>query len=431
MDGLQRKHPQLAESTQNYVIFMNLLYHFGFTEHFKSQQTYAVEPRFPSFFNKSPRILMPLNEMMTAVLPPKGHYKNHINHNPFPSDPLFITGMGQEFDVIQSLQKPKRFSFLASDGKEYDWLIKDDLRIDGLVMDFMSVMNDLMKNDSPCKQRGLKCKPYSVVPIGEDCGLIEWVPHLVPLRDTIFSIYQLLGKKINVKKEIKKEQSSDQKLEIFEKYWIPAHPPVLDYWFSLQFYREDAWYEACRQYVHSTAVMSMIGYILGLGDRHGGNLMLSVATGELVHVDFNCLFNKGERLPWPERVPFRLTQNMISGMGVTGLEGAFVRVCELTLAVIRKNIGTLISVIRPIVFNVSRRDNLAKQKESDEEFINGRMIANIDRVILRMSGYINDRDCNHVANKAYSPQGHARALIKMARDPKNLAQMYPGWGAFM
>jgi len=43
----------------------------------------------------------------------------------------------------------------------------------------------------------------------------------------------------------------------------------------------------------STAVMSVVGYILGLADRHGGNIMLSETTGaESIHVNYNCVFNK-------------------------------------------------------------------------------------------------------------------------------------------
>ena len=38
--------------------------------------------------------------------------------------------------------------------------------------------------------------------------------------------------------------------------------------------------------------MSMVGYILGLGDRHGENVMCDSITGDTVHVDFDCLFNK-------------------------------------------------------------------------------------------------------------------------------------------
>lgn len=44
----------------------------------------------------------------------------------------------------------------------------------------------------------------------------------------------------------------------------------------------------------------MIGFILGLGDRHGENLLLDLINGDAIHVDFNLLFNKGENLNVPE-----------------------------------------------------------------------------------------------------------------------------------
>jgi phosphatidylinositol kinase/protein kinase (PI-3 family) len=50
--------------------------------------------------------------------------------------------------------------------------------------------------------------------------------------------------------------------------------------------------EARKKFITSTAVMSVVGYILGLGDRHGGNIMLCQTTGESIHVDYNCVFNK-------------------------------------------------------------------------------------------------------------------------------------------
>lgn len=51
-------------------------------------------------------------------------------------------------------------------------------------------------------------------------------------------------------------------------------------------------YEARTAYIRTTAVMSMVGYILGLGDRHGENILFDSKCGDCVHVDFNCLFNR-------------------------------------------------------------------------------------------------------------------------------------------
>lgn len=97
--------------------------------------------------------------------------------------------------------------------------------------------------------------------------------------------------------------------------------------------------------------MSMAGYILGLGDRHGENILLDSTSGDVVHVDFNCLFNKGETFEWPERVPFRLTQNMVAAMGPLGVEGVFRRSCAVTLRVLRNNTNTLMSIVTPFVYD--------------------------------------------------------------------------------
>lgn len=67
--------------------------------------------------------------------------------------------------------------------------------------------------------------------------------------------------------------------------------------------------------------------------------------GDVVHVDFNCLFEKGKTLETPERVPFRLTPNIVDGMGVTGVEGVFRIACEVTMQILRDNQDSLMSVL--------------------------------------------------------------------------------------
>ncbi len=64
-------------------------------------------------------------------------------------------------------------------------------------------------------------------------------------------------------------------------------------------------------------------------------------TGEVMHVDFSCLFDRGLTLEKPEMVPFRLTQNMIDGFGVSGHEGVYRRCCEITLQARASHIAAL------------------------------------------------------------------------------------------
>ena len=66
--------------------------------------------------------------------------------------------------------------------------------------------------------------------------------------------------------------------------------------------------------------MSMVGYILGLGDRHPSNLMLDRFTGKILHIDFGDCFEVAmQRDKFPERVPFRLTRMLVNAMEVSAM----------------------------------------------------------------------------------------------------------------
>lgn len=117
-------------------------------------------------------------------------------------------------------------------------------------------------------------------------------------------------------------------VEVLRK-WQPA---VFWKWFVQNFTEPSSWYRARLAFARTTAVMSMVGHIIGyalspancskqlpicfvlfgrLGDRHGENILFDRTNGDCCHVDFNCLFFKGLSFPIPERVPFRLTHNMV------------------------------------------------------------------------------------------------------------------------
>jgi serine-protein kinase ATM len=47
----------------------------------------------------------------------------------------------------------------------------------------------------------------------------------------------------------------------------------------------------------------------------------------------------------PEMIPFRLTRDIVDGMGVSGTAGVFSRCCEETLHVLRENRQALLAVV--------------------------------------------------------------------------------------
>ena len=53
-----------------------------------------------------------------------------------------------------------------------------------------------------------------------------------------------------------------------------------------------SWFEMRLNYSRSVAVTSIVGHILGLGDRHISNILLDTASGEVVHIDLGIAFDQ-------------------------------------------------------------------------------------------------------------------------------------------
>lgn len=114
----------------------------------------------------------------------------------------------------------------------------------------------------------------------------------------------------------------------------------------------EVWLDRRTNYTRSLAVMSMVGYILGLGDRHPSNIMLERYTGKIVHIDFgDCFEIAMRREKFPEKIPFRLTRMLIRAMEVSGIEGNYRTTCENTMRVMRDNKESLLAIMEAFVYD--------------------------------------------------------------------------------
>ena len=114
----------------------------------------------------------------------------------------------------------------------------------------------------------------------------------------------------------------------------------------------EIWLERRTTYTRSLAVTSMVGYILGLGDRHPSNIMLERQTGKIVHIDFgDCFEIAMRREKFPERIPFRLTRMLTKAMEVSGIEGNFRTTCENTIRVMRDSRDSLLAIMEAFVYD--------------------------------------------------------------------------------
>ncbi|KAG9317708.1 hypothetical protein JVU11DRAFT_1921 [Chiua virens] len=416
------------------------------------RSTLSMKREFPTLaaLGRS-RLLIPLQESLTANLPPASTTEEST-HVPFPSAAPRFEEFSDEIEIMRSLAKPRKITIRGSNGQTYMFLgkPKDDLRKDARLMDFNAIINKLLKANSESRRRQLHIRTYGVVTLNEECGFIQWVPNTIPIRPVLMRYYE--GRRIkNWTSEMGdafrkiKEASDKDAGELFVTRVLPTFPPVFHEWFVETFPEPSAWLSSRLMYGRTAAVMSMVGFILGLGDRHCENILLDTNTGDVVHVDLNCLFEKGKTLEVPERVPFRLTQNMIDGLGVTGVEGVFRIACEMTMQLLRDNKDSLMSVLDAFIHDplvewedekrkMDRERRNAVKQSTDLRHLAKNALRPIERKLRGVYSPSNIKSRTQSGSggsgneeREISTSNLVEMLIHEATDHSNLAKMYPGW----
>jgi len=343
------------------------------------------------------------------------------------------------------MQKPRKIGIMGSDGKVYPFLCKpkDDLRKDARLMEFNSMINKLLKKDSESRRRNLHIRTYAVVVLNEECGLLEWVSNTIPFRHILIDLYTPRGIQIwsvelkTLSDKIRKYRDDwDKVKEIFENEVLTKYPSVFHQWFLNNFPDPSSWLKSRQAYGRTCAVMSMVGFVLGLGDRHGENILFDSTNGDVVHVDFNCLFDKGRTFEVSENVPFRLTHNLVSGLGITGVEGVFRRASEVTMGILRNNKDSLMSVLETFVHDplVDWMPSVSKRKGVDaptEEYVAREAKKALEPISRKLTGFQISSSINGKYDRQMSTENQVDSLINEARDNRHLGRMYFGWGPYL
>ncbi|KAI6234934.1 hypothetical protein M3Y99_00744900 [Aphelenchoides fujianensis] len=333
------------------------------------------------------------------------------------ADVTTIQRIERKVHVMDTKEVPKRLDMRGSDGRVYSILCKphDDLGKDACFMDLAAMLNDRLPASKHTRNADLRIRTFGVLPLQEHGGLIEWVHGMATLGDCLRVAAEELEK-------AHKRKKSEKALEYYRQCCQHSQLTMSTY---LRSRASDpaAYYHLQRRFTTSTALMCAVGFVVGLGDRHTGNILLDVKTGEVMHVDFALLFNAGELLSIPETVPFRLTRNIIDGFGAVGIEGRFRSSMEASLKCLRAEKAAILITLKSFL-----NDPLLKWSTINDS---GPIVTKrkTEFVVDRLNGFIHS---NKVPKSGpFSTRELVAKLIEMATDEQHLCKMFIGWGAFV
>jgi phosphatidylinositol 3-kinase len=198
---------------------------------------------------------------------------------PLPLDPsVLITGIhAQDATVLKSSLLPMVLNFRTSTNTTYPIIFKtgDDLRQDQLVIQIITLMDRLLLKEN----LDLKLTPYRILATSTSAGAFQFIPSMSLAAACAKYRGSLLA-------------------------YLRANNPDDTAPLGVRKEAMDAYIKSCAGYC-------VITYLLGVGDRHLDNLLIS-PSGQFFHVDFGYILGRD---PKPLAPQMKICREMIEGMG--------------------------------------------------------------------------------------------------------------------
>ena len=234
----------------------------------------------------------------------------------FPIDPTYFgASFGTNWQVFNSKMLPTKIVFRSrekNDTMPVIFKIGDDLRQDVLTLQIFNIMDKLWLENN----LDLKLLPYKVCPTELKAGFIECLVGI----------------------ELDKLQAND------------GVAGVLDRELIVKYLRKTGKQSSPLETKFDNFIKSLAGYcvatcVIGIGDRHPGNIMIK-ENGIFFHIDFGHILGnfKSKFFIKRERTPFLLTPMMANVYSTEGKEEFFKTACVKAYNILRHNAQRLINM---------------------------------------------------------------------------------------
>ncbi|XP_003741971.1 phosphatidylinositol 3-kinase catalytic subunit type 3 [Galendromus occidentalis] len=216
--------------------------------------------------------------------------------------------VAKKAELFKSALMPCKLTFLTEAGDEYYAIFKhgDDLRQDQLILQIITLMDRLLRREN----LDLQLTPYCVLATSPRHGFVEFIE-----SKTVAEVLREYG---TIESYLKTCSAGKD-----------ISPEVMD------------------NYVKSCAGYGVITYLLGVGDRHLDNLLLT-KQGQLFHIDFGYILGRDPK-PFPP--PMKLSREMVEAMGGMSSElyNEFKKHCYTTLLHLRRHANLILNLFSLMV----------------------------------------------------------------------------------
>jgi hypothetical protein len=259
-----------------------------------------------------------------------------------------IASFTKRFDVKKSKRYPRMVQMTGANGNIYYFVLKGtgDVRLYQRVMDLFNLVNIQIQRNLTKDFRNCRLRIYSVTPLSDVCGLIEYLAGCDTLSDLIGKyrtqrviddqFEQKFASDMTIEKTDRLERN--QKLEILLEIESTTKEREFDLANAIASSSPSSidWLKRITRFAQSTALISTTGFWMGIGNRHPRNVMIDRQTGDVLHVDF---------VARQESVPLRMTRMIRRAFGPCKLEGDFKIVSEALLCMLRATRHSVAAVL--------------------------------------------------------------------------------------
>ena len=350
--------------------------------------------------------------------------------------------------IYRTKLRPKVISIIDASGRTSRTILKsgENYKLQQRIIQFFALINQLLSHESSWGARNLKIIFYVIIHILFDTALMHYLENSDTLYALVSDYRQNNGRHISEENELVKNVIATnistllpiQRYEVLSDVLSEVNNTDIREIIWLSSPTSNGWVSRNALFSQSCALTSMIGNLIGLGDRHPSNILLNRSTGSLIHIDFTEFFNESRKRPrFPELIPFRLTGMIVSAFGPTGIEGVFRITSEKVTHMLNVNKVAISHFLHIFLQEYVENNNIL----SDSSNVNRTMLVekiddNLTFIEFNESEYYKNRRDVDAWHEKYTREKFpdnitaeqlVSSLIKAATDVYNLSHLHHGW----